>query len=167
MAGFKFSGLLSIPSDKPFIRPCGRPLGPFAKTLTMPIRLFLIAALLLLSGCASVINGSKQSVHVRTLCGANQVPSACVAENPRGRQSFVTPAQIWVDRDLRGLRISCRDERYQNSAVWVQAVPDMALAGNVLLGGLVGASVDVANGRGVAFPSQINIQSPHCSASRY
>lgn len=133
----------------------------------MPIRLFLIGALLLLSGCASVINGSKQSVHVRTLCGANQVPAACVAENPRGRQSFVTPAQIWVDRDLRGLRISCRDARYQNSAVWVQAVPDMALAGNVLLGGLVGASVDVANGRGVAFPSQINIQSPHCAASRY
>jgi hypothetical protein len=133
----------------------------------MPIRLFLIAALLLLSGCASVINGSKQSVHVRTFCGANQVPSACVAENPRGQQSFVTPAQILVDRDLRGLRINCRDARHQNSAVWVQAVPDIALVGNVLLGGLVGASVDVANGRGVAFPSQINIQSPHCAASHY
>jgi hypothetical protein len=133
----------------------------------MSIRLFLIGVLLLLSGCASVVNSSKQSVHVRTLCGANQVPSACVAENPRGQQSFVTPAQILVDRDLRGLRITCRDAFYRNSAVWVQAVPDMALVGNVLLGGLVGASVDVASGRGVAFPSQINIQSPHCAASNY
>ena len=133
----------------------------------MSIRLLWLAAVLLLSGCASVINGTKQSVHVRTLCGASQVPAACVAENPRGIQSFVTPAQVWVDRDIRGLRISCRDRRYRDSAVWVQAVPDIALAGNVLLGGLVGASVDVANGRGVAFPSQINIQIPHCGASSY
>lgn len=131
----------------------------------MFIRFFGVAALLLLSGCASVVNDSKQSVHISTLCGTSLVSASCVAENPRGRQSFVTPAQIWVDRDVRGLRISCRDLSHRHSSVWVQAVPDVALAGNVLLGGLAGASVDVATGRGVAFPSTIQIQSPYCAAS--
>lgn len=129
------------------------------------MRLTLAGLALWLTGCASVINDSKQAIHVQTFCNGVSVQSTCEAENAKGRQHFVTPRMIWVERDAQGLRISCKDARFRPHVVWVPAGPDMAMAGNVLLGGLVGASVDVVSGRGLAYPSQININTPSCAAA--
>lgn len=128
-------------------------------------RLSLAGLTLWLTGCASVINDTKQAIHVQTLCSGASVQSTCEAENAKGRQTFVTPRVILVERDIQGLRISCKDARFRPHVVWVPAGPDVAMAGNVLLGGLVGASVDVASGRGMAYPSQININTPSCAVA--
>lgn len=136
---------------------------PIAQCLFL--RLLPAGLLVLLSGCASVLNDSKQAIHVQTLCGGASVQSTCEAENAKGRQSFVTPRMIWVERDTHGLRISCKDARFRPHVTWVPAGPDVVMAGNVLLGGLVGASVDVASGRGMGYPSQININTPSCAVA--
>ncbi len=141
---------------------------PSAHTLIaqrLCLRLLPAGMLVLLTGCASVINDSKQAIHVQTLCSGASVQSTCEAENAKGRQTFVTPRVILVERDIQGLRISCKDARFRPHVVWVPAGPDVAMAGNVLLGGLVGASVDVASGRGMAYPSQININTPSCAVA--
>lgn len=137
----------------------------FTKTRqTMPMRLIFSLLPLLLAGCASFINDSKQTIYVQTWCGDVSVKATCEAENGKGRQTFSTPAQIMVERDVQGLRISCRDSRARTTVSWVSPLPDIAMAGNVLLGGLLGASMDVANARGVAYPARININGPACPA---
>lgn len=128
-------------------------------------RLIFLVAALLLAGCASVVNDSKQVIHVQTWCGSSPVKAICEAENGKGRQRFETPSSISVGRDVQGLRISCRDVRARSHVTWVSPVPDVAMVGNVLLGGFLGASVDMASGRGLAYPSQINILGPQCASA--
>lgn len=160
VGSFKFEGLLPIQVSLKVHSYCF--IQHQTELQTMLKRLIFTLAVLLLTGCASVVNGSKQVIQVQTWCGDLPVKATCEAENGKGRHRFDTPAQVTVDRDVQGLRISCRDSRARTHVTWVSAVPDLAMAGNVLLGGLLGASVDVANGRGVAYPTHININGPTC-----
>jgi len=43
-----------------------------------------VLGLLLLSGCASVLHGDMQQVHVTVLCKDRVVPAACAAQNAKG-----------------------------------------------------------------------------------
>ena len=121
-----------------------------------------LAFIFLLSACASVINDDRQVVSVRAMCGAQSVPATCVAENSRGRWSFHAPRDLVVPKDLYALRVTCRSVLVDQHTVNVPAAVQGAMAGNVLLGGLVGAAVDLGTGRGVAYPASIDVRYPSC-----
>jgi hypothetical protein len=118
---------------------------------------------LLLTGCASVLNQDKQVVAVRAVCNGASVPAHCVAENSRGRWAFNAPRQIAVTRDLFALRVTCQSAYVEKHTVSVRPHVQMAMAGNALLGGLVGGAVDVATGRGLQYPANVDVAYPSCN----
>ncbi len=128
----------------------------------MPRFLITLVSVFILSGCASVLEDSRQVVSVRAVCGAQSMPAVCVAENSRGRWSFTAPRDIVVSKDLYALRVTCRSVLVEPHTVQVPAVVQGAVAGNVLLGGLVGAAIDLGSGRGLAYPSQVDVSYPSC-----
>lgn len=118
---------------------------------------------LLAAGCASVLNEDKQSVSVRAVCYGMSMPAQCVAENSRGRWTFNAPRQIQVSKDMFDLKVTCKSTFLEKHTVLAHSGVQVAMAGNALLGGLVGGAVDVATARGLQYPDRIDVVYPSCN----
>jgi uncharacterized protein YceK len=122
-----------------------------------------LGLLLLTAGCASVLNEDKQTVSVRAVCYGMSMPAQCVAENSRGRWTFNAPKQIEVSKDMFDLKVTCKSAFVDKHTTSVRSGVQVAMAGNVLLGGLVGGAVDVATARGLQYPARVDVVYPSCN----
>jgi len=129
---------------------------------TATFKLLLAAAVLLLTGCASILNEDTQEVSVRLMCKHRTILATCYAENDKGRWVFSAPGTVRVKNDYSALSISCRGQYVERFTVSAPALPSMAMAGNVLVGGLIGAAVDMYNSTGLKYPENIEISNPAC-----
>ena len=130
-------------------------------TTALP-KLLLAAAMLLLTGCASLLSDDTQEVSVRLMCKHKPILATCFAENDKGRWVFSAPGYVRVKNDYSALSISCKGQYVERFTVSAPALPSMAMAGNVLIGGLVGAAVDMYNATGLKYPENIEISNPAC-----
>ena len=115
-----------------------------------------------LSGCASMLDEDSQDVAVNIQCYDKPVRAQCVAENARGRWAFKAPGNVQVKNDYGDLEITCKVNYFPQFTVNAPALPSWNFAGNVLVGGLVGAAYDLHNNTGLKYPETINITSPTC-----
>lgn len=95
-------------------------------------------AALALTGCATVINGTSQDFQMESM------PAGALAELSTG-QSCTTPCEVSLKR-RNDLSVTFTLAGYKTETVLVQSRTGGAGLGNVLLGGVVGAGVDAANG---------------------
>ncbi|KRA83837.1 PEGA domain-containing protein [Altererythrobacter sp. Root672] len=91
-----------------------------------------------LSGCATVINGTSQDYTVRT-----DPDGAAITLNDG--TTCVSPCKLNLKR-RNDLRVDITKEGYKPAYVLVQSRLGGAMAGNILLGGIIGGAVDAANG---------------------
>ena len=114
----------------------------------------LMGICMLLGGCASVLYGDQQRVAVSASCGDRLVPAQCFLRNHRGHWQVQAPAQLVLQRDASVLE----------GAQVLRVMPgaDASLAGNLLVGGLIGAGVDVVTGAGLRYPAHIVVDYPSC-----
>ena len=121
-----------------------------------------VIILVTLAGCASVIRGDQQRLHVETMCGSRVVPALCMAINDRGRWHFRAPADLVVIRDSSAMHISCSSPYFGSQTLQVSSSLNMTIACNLLAGGLVGMGVDVVTGAGLSYPRQVLLNYPDC-----
>jgi len=123
----------------------------------------ILGVLALTAGCASVMNEGSQAIAVNAVCKGMSMPAQCVAENAKGQWTFVAPKQIVVLRDRSPIKLTCKPAFMAPQTVLVRPGVDAVMAGNVLLGGLVGGAVDLATARGWQYPSQVDVEYPSCN----
>ena len=116
-----------------------------------------------IAGCASVFNEDRQAVSVRAMCGQRSMPATCVAENSRGRWTFQAPREILVPKDMYALRVTCKSVLLESLTVQAPATLQGAVAGNLMLGGVLGAAYDIGSGRGLVYPAAIDVNYPSCN----
>jgi hypothetical protein len=75
---------------------------------------------------------------------------------------FSAPGVVRVKNDYSALSISCKGQYVERFTVTAPALPSMAMVGNVLIGGIVGAAVDMYNATGLKYPENIVINNPAC-----
>lgn len=121
-----------------------------------------VLVMLQLAGCAGVMHGNAQMVHVTTVCRQQVVPAACVARNDRGEWHFKTPGGIEVGKDFSNLDIACKSPYFPEVVVSVPPMVNWSVAGNVLAGGVIGAGVDVYTGAGFLYNNVVRIAYPAC-----
>lgn len=114
-------------------------------------------------GCASMFHDDRQTIAVRAMCGQRSLPAVCVAENSRGRWTFHAPREILVSKDMYALRVTCKSVLLESHTVSAPATLQGAMAGNLVLGGVVGAAYDIGSGRGLVYPAQIDVNYPSCN----
>jgi hypothetical protein len=124
---------------------------------TTYIKLTLIALLGILSGCATLLDEDTQEISVSLQCNERMVRAQCIAENSKGRWSFRAPGLVQVNNDFGDLNVSCKVQHLPLFTVSVPALPTWNLAGNLLLGGLIGAAYDIHNNTGLKYPETVNI----------
>jgi hypothetical protein len=80
-----------------------------------------------------------------------------VAENSKGRWSFRAPGVVQVNNDFGDLNISCKVQYMPQFTVSVSAMPTWNMAGNILLGGIIGAAYDLHNNTALKYPETVSI----------
>lgn len=111
--------------------------------------------LMMASGCASIVNGTQQSVSVRT---GNVRGASCELSNNKGTWYISnTPGSVVVHRSFQDLDITCEKKGYHSAEKKIGSSTKAMAFGNVLFGGVIGAGVDVANGAAYDYPTEINL----------
>ncbi len=102
------------------------------------LAVLLIAALL--TGCASIIHGSRQDVRVTS------VPSGAVVRVNLNNQATTTPGVLTLNRKEIGYVLTFEKQGYKPVEVSIRRTVDGWLFGNILFGGLIGLVIDFASG---------------------
>ena len=123
-----------------------------------------LLAAALLAGCATVTAGLEQPVRVTPVCEGRVVPARCELANDKGRWALDAPGTVSVRKSLVDLAVTCTRAGTQGSANF-SSKSNNNIAGNILLGGLVGAAFDSASGAGFNYPEELPVVlRPPCEA---
>lgn len=114
-----------------------------------------LTALVLLSACASVVEGTNQEIVVNT----NPQGAACVLN----RQDIaigsvpVTPGAVTIKKTKHDITIVCNKDGFHEATYFNKSDVAGATVGNVILGGGVGWAIDSARGADNKYTSPVNI----------
>ena len=112
------------------------------------ILLLILAA----PGCATVLNGTTQKVPVRS-----DPPGAAVVVDG-GVQTHTTPAVIQLKRKHKHV-LTLSLAGHESQSVTLTPTLSGAIAGNILIGGLVGGGVDLlSGGANKLTPSDVHVK---------
>lgn len=112
-----------------------------------------------LSGCASIVSGTTQSISVNT----NPPGASCQVNQgirPVGSVSM-TPGGFTVKKTRDDLQLICKKEGYQDSSHIIISDLEPWVFGNVVLGGLIGLGVDWGTGAWNRYDEAVNMSLPH------
>lgn len=116
------------------------------------ISLSVLFSTVLLTGCASIVDGTSQTVMVNT---SPTQGASCKLQNNSGTW-FVhnTPGSVALHKSGRPLLITCEKGKLLGILAQKPAMKKM-VAGNAVFGGLIGAEIDSSDGAAYRYPEQI------------
>ena len=131
------------------------------KNQTCRLAIIAVAALasLGLAGCASIVSGNTQSLSVKTLDKADQelAGGKCSLTNDKGVWYLTTPGSVTVHRSYADLVVACEAPDQEPGSTRAPSSTKAMAFGNILIGGVIGAGVDVATGAAYDYPQQITV----------
>ncbi len=107
-----------------------------------------------LSACATIVDGSTQSVSVST---SPVQGAACTLTNSEGTWMLTTPGSVQVHKTKNDLTVTCTKNGFQSGSQVAVAKFGGATFGNIVLGGGVGTIVDAASGANYYYDSPLTI----------
>ncbi len=118
----------------------------------------ILLSVVFLGGCASIISGANQSLSVDSLSkGAKIAQATCTLTNNKGTWFVTTPGTVTVHRSYDPLNVKCEKDGLQPGMLTVQSSTKGMAYGNILLGGVIGAGVDVGTGAAYDYPALITV----------
>ena len=126
----------------------------------MSARLYsIVFACVSMTGCASIMNDTTTPVRFETFSAAGvEIKDAeCKLENDYGQQAIKTPATVNVRRSSKDLQITCiKPESSDGRGVAISRA-NAGMAGNILIGGGIGAIIDHNKGTAYTYPQWVQI----------
>lgn len=107
-----------------------------------------------LSGCATVVDGSTQSVSISTSPAEG---AACTLINSEGSWYLTSPGSVTVHKTKNDLTIDCTRDGFRPGHMVATSHFGGATFGNLVLGGGVGAIVDAASGANYYYDNPITV----------
>jgi hypothetical protein len=116
---------------------------------------FAVASLC--AGCASVMEGSTQTITVATypVSGAN-----CIGSNDRGQWPVVSPGSVLIQKSQSVLMIVCSKPGYADGKFYASGRMSGAslISGMIPYVGMVNSMVDASTGAALTYPSSYTIE---------
>lgn len=123
---------------------------------------FVVAETLMSSGCASIVSGQNQVISVDT---PGCEGAKCELTNDKGKWYVTqTPGTTIVNRSYNNLQVVCNKEGFPTATTSIPSTTKGMAFGNILLGGIIGAGVDVNSGAAYDYPQSISVPI-NCKAS--
>ena len=107
-----------------------------------------------LSGCASVIKGSTQSINIST---PPTMGAICNLSSARGNWQVMSPGAVSVEKSREDIQIRCAKPGWQEAALTIPSNFEGWTVGNILLGGVIGIGVDAATGAINEYPHTFQV----------
>jgi hypothetical protein len=105
-----------------------------------------------ISGCATIVDGTKQSVSVSTtpVQGAE-----CTLTNSEGTWFVTSPGSVEVHKTKNDMNVTCKKDGYQPGNQVAVSNFGGATFGNIVAGGIIGAGIDAASGANYYYTTPI------------
>jgi hypothetical protein len=118
-------------------------------------RFAVLALVALLPACATVVDGTGDTVTLST----TPAGATCTVDRSGERVGAVaaTPGSLRLSKSRHDLNITCTKEGYQPSTTTASSRFTGATFGNVLVGGVVGVVVDAASGANNRYPPDVRL----------
>jgi hypothetical protein len=117
--------------------------------------LFAAAMAFALAGCATIVEGSKQTIRLDTK------PSGAICavqrEGAHLHSEVETPAVLTIEKDRDPLVVTCRKEGFEDAVVHTDSSFQEWTLGNLVFGGIIGLGVDAASGALNEYPAVVVI----------
>jgi hypothetical protein len=110
---------------------------------------------LVLAACATITKGTTQVVAVNTpgVAGAS-----CTLTSPAiGSLTVVTPDTISLPKASDSISVRCSKQCYQDGAGVISSNMEGMVAGNIILGGVIGLGVDAVSGAMNKYSPEIQV----------
>jgi len=117
------------------------------------------AVVLLVPGCASVLNESTHPMRVDTLTESGEVINGaeCSVTNDKGKFTVKSGDTLNVRRSSKDLDITCNSPGQPAASARAVSRANGGMWGNILLGGAVGAIVDHNKGTAYTYPTWLQL----------
>ena len=112
------------------------------------------------TGCASVISSNSQSIYVTTECKGRSMPAVYIATIDQGSLRFNTPANILIKKNSEDFLISCEDGLLGDFSYKVTFSKVIPMSRNLVIGGDIGAVIDVSNSASFEYLKSISLHAP-------
>lgn len=110
----------------------------------LKLALVTLALATFLSGCATIVKGTDQTVTVTT------TPSGAMCELERDGQTVAvvnpTPGSANIDKSKHDISVVCSKEGYQGGGKPLSSSFQGMTLGNIVFGGIIGVAVDAGSG---------------------
>jgi phosphoketolase len=108
----------------------------------------------ILSGCASIVEGTTQSIAVTSppTDGAK-----CVLTSSEGTYYLATPGNTTVHKTKNDLDVICKKDGFKDAHATIPSHFNGATAGNILAGGVIGIGIDAATGANYNYPTEFAV----------
>ncbi len=119
-------------------------------------RFAALLSIVALPGCATMMEGTGQSVSVAT------TPAGATCEMDRAGTKLgmvnPTPGSLRIDKSKNDLDVTCSKPGYQQARTSTSPKFVGTTFGNIVFGGLIGVAVDAATGANYEYPSEIKVE---------
>lgn len=114
----------------------------------------VLAAAVALSGCASIVEGTSQSIAISTPPTAG---AQCTLSSSQGSWLVVSPGNVTVPKSKSDIQVRCVKPGWQPAAGTIPSGFEGMTAGNILVGGVIGLGVDAATGAIHEYPHAFQV----------
>ncbi len=98
----------------------------------------------ILSGCSSIVKGSRQTINISTSTGKQ---AEAVITTSTGQQNVVLPQAVPVKTSSTDITVNIKETRCNNASTTVmQSRLHPWFWGNLIFGGILGSTTDAATG---------------------
>jgi len=121
---------------------------------THSVGVVLVAVGVAVSGCASIVKGTSQTIAIATppTAGAN-----CMLSSGQGNWSVMSPGAVTVEKSKDDIQVHCTKYGFQDGVAVIPSNFEGWTAGNLVFGGLVGIGVDAATGAINEYPHSFQV----------
>ena len=115
----------------------------------------LLLPTLVLGACATIVEGSDQTVTVITeppgaVCSFTRAGATIAVANP-------TPSTESVEKSKDNISVLCEKDGYFNGAAALSSEFKAMTFGNIIFGGIIGVGVDAASGAMHEYPESVTV----------
>ncbi len=105
--------------------------------IALPI---ILSVVLLVSSCASILNGKNQKIDV------NSYPTGARVYVDGEDTGVITPAKVKVRRKSKGVTLTLQKQGYEDNSTKLNSKFNPTVIANIVLGGIPGALIDLGTG---------------------
>ena len=117
-----------------------------------------VAASSVLTGCASIVNGTSQVLSVETRDKTQQIVGAsCKLDNGKGVYFVTTPGTVTVHRAYDDMTVKCEKESIAPGLAAIKSTTKAMAFGNIIFGGVIGVAIDAGTGAAYDYPTLISV----------